>query len=1704
MLCHGQNDDGTPNEAKMVKKFRRAAAGIDEQLPSDLRPPSSLRRTCDYLFDELVGNAESLGNVHHFVWDRTRAIRNDFSIQQITKSADVEIAIECYERIARFHILSLHQFAVPEKPYDKYDWFQEREQLDRTLLSLMQYYEDHRDKVELRNEAEFRAYCIIFQIQDPIPDLEDRVGSFVNDVRASHRVKTALDLYASACNIRDAQGPLKPRQTHPIAREDWNSFFTIVESNKVSYLMACVAEIYFNMIRKQLLSSIWKSFRRAGTTTNVPDFTVTFLTELLRFDELDQTANFCEHYGFAFKQMTDESDEYIDLNSVQGKIFPEAIQGLAPQLFSQSIVERKRMGRSLSACIRGYNYKTAQELGLVMAEETDVVDEEMQMTDDETSLFVPNANRPSNIIASDVIGNSTIPKAESPFKFGAPTTTTDNPFNPPPVSQSPPPASTTPAGSPFAESSLLDSKFAPKTNNSASPFMSSWGKPSAPGNSTWGAPSTAFKMPSTNPTFSSSSSIFSQPSTVIQKPNDQSSASPFSQSTLSGSIHAPPLFAWPQASSTSAGQPLSTATQASAPQGPTPPLISTSLFAKPSTSSNTEPEKPKFTFGLPSTSESKAVTSSNNASSLFTNNSAIDRKTDQPSSPFNFAKTSTSPSLFAQSESPEPEEAVAKKVNLFMQPPTSTSSQSSTSILFKSQETSVAAKPFEFKMPAQPIVQQPPQIHTDVPSDKHLPNKNNPSKSPTSSFAQQNQPKKPSPLSHSFSAAEQQESINQDVTKAQSMQSFTPKAIPPFASMSSQDANTAPLFTKPTSAINTVKPTMTATEIFTRLANEVINDPERGFLRQFVEHHARTAILSVYEQLYAEELRAEADSFRKEKVARRYSRLWRENVRKLRLARIGREKRERRRMNRKDQSAADCARNKKAEIDAVDDFLSRQSTRVNQDKHTENNRSMMSSIAHSERRMSIDSTSPAIMNDGEIPPLNISKARGSTSNRLDGRGKIVKPTTPIAQDPNRTSHFLGFSVPQQRSIYGESTARKTSRSAYFRLKALGIDPKSSINSISSATDMGPPNTSITGPTNMSIMGARKRHRDDNDSDIGSKSPPQKRVRTPPHPSNTLRARSNSNLTQSSVLDLSPGRSTVLSTGVGEDDDLLARAKAVRQALRISSRTSAYTSPIPPIHDGASYATNQYMNNRSSIQRPRISSQSRQVERPFDHTTTLTSDVPAYRLRESRFVPRESYVKAIEKAQAIISQRQSSDEGLHLSTIQFVNIPNDDTVPSLNISNDNTVTSSKVLNASSNIDKRIENVNGQSEISPPQSAQDGLVPLSTEQINSNVTQLSEHHQTEDTLIDDKRVPEETVLSKFLGSAARSALRTDSSVPSLPSRESSSMTEIVKDQDQETDMHVAAEEPLKDQPTNLDPLLFEPTVAFTMPADVVIPSMPSTGSNIDPMQSNVIIPSIPSTNIESSKPLPKPKHHQHIISTNPFAALAGQDDEADQEDDDASDVTKGSLDSNVPEDEDQETGHVQSDNDMFRQIDDDHFIPNGIIQDYDLHPSDNHNLSLNQHMNQNDTTPSVYPSIPMNNHDEINHNNILNHVDQNTINGFSSHSMSTFQDLSNYHHLLPHDHNGQQGQSFETGLDDGMQYDNSEESEGSNHDEKGTVEEYDDDDEDDDEEGYDYDDDEEGEYDDDDDQDGLTADQLVESGIVKGGTGQSVEEAFELSD
>lgn len=301
----------------MVKRFRRSAAGYDEQLPSDIRPPRVLQRTLNYLFDEVIGGAP-LATVHKFVWDRTRSIRNDFSIQRVTKLDDLKIAIDCFERIARFHILSLHQLSRQDEDNGEFDHHQEREQLNNTLLSLMYYYDDSRSILTSANEAEFRAYCIIFEIQDQRPDLEDRVQLWPRSLIYDKRVQIALKIYAAAGNSSDEQGPLRPRTSFSIAQANSARFWALVQSQAVPYILACVAEIYFNFIRSTALETIWKAYKVKRPGPQPHDWVLSDLTPALGFDHEDQTRDFCEDHGFSILEK-ESGEAYVELGSVTGK-----------------------------------------------------------------------------------------------------------------------------------------------------------------------------------------------------------------------------------------------------------------------------------------------------------------------------------------------------------------------------------------------------------------------------------------------------------------------------------------------------------------------------------------------------------------------------------------------------------------------------------------------------------------------------------------------------------------------------------------------------------------------------------------------------------------------------------------------------------------------------------------------------------------------------------------------------------------------------------------------------------------------------------------------------------------------------------------------------------------------------------------------------------------------------------------------------------------------------------------------------------------------------------------------------------------------------------------------------------------------------------------------------------------------------------------
>ncbi|KAJ5665327.1 uncharacterized protein N7477_007775 [Penicillium maclennaniae] len=465
-------------EMKMLKRFRRSAAGYDEQLPSDIRTPKTLLQATNYLIRHVVGGNEPLGFIHKFVWDRTRSIRNDFSVQQVTQEEDVRIAVTCLERIARFHIVSLHLLSSPanEEPFDRH---QEREQLNNTMLSLMYYYDDNRGRIAFPNEEEFRAYYVLFSIHDQRPDLEARVQKWPLSLQNSPRVQVALELYAASCNTWDYQGTLDARRPNAIAQGFYTRFFNIINSRSVSYLMACVAEIYFNHVRQTAIRAIWKGYCRQPVSqqSKNDEWTVDELTRVLHFDDDEQTIQFCNDQDLT---LDENANGQLYLNWGSRPVDSIAFSPSSEHSFSESYVESKRSGRSLVAVILGMNIREAARMGMVdksyLDQRTDksadmtLDDESLFVTDDENETPAPVVEMNSPSLDSEVESNTSnlfqnpVPSSSvNPFANQQPpaqqplnppqTSSTANPFasmfSAAPVANNPP-ASSSPDPNPFS------------------------------------------------------------------------------------------------------------------------------------------------------------------------------------------------------------------------------------------------------------------------------------------------------------------------------------------------------------------------------------------------------------------------------------------------------------------------------------------------------------------------------------------------------------------------------------------------------------------------------------------------------------------------------------------------------------------------------------------------------------------------------------------------------------------------------------------------------------------------------------------------------------------------------------------------------------------------------------------------------------------------------------------------------------------------------------------------------------------------------------------------------------------------------------------------------------------------------------------------------------------------------------------------------
>lgn len=329
---------------RMVKKLARSAAGQEAPLPMDVLSVPTLRRTLNYLVDDLLRDDENLPTLHGYLWDRTRAIRRDFSFFSSMTTEEIKIQASVLEDIARFHVTALHLLSQSGKAPEDFVEQQELEQLGKALLTLRDIYDDcNAQGSPCENEAEFRAYYLLFHANDPniIETVQRQWRPSL--WRDSDTIRTAVSLVEALHNTSDFHGPLQDGPSLA-ASGAHTVYFRIVEDPKVSYTMGCFAECHFPQLRRSILRNVTRALARPKDASQ--DVSASDLNKFLRFDTIEQAIEFSELHDVEFQpnpmNPNDRNLSFAVLHS-RAQLPHHRLQ----HQFSQRFVESKRGSHSL-------------------------------------------------------------------------------------------------------------------------------------------------------------------------------------------------------------------------------------------------------------------------------------------------------------------------------------------------------------------------------------------------------------------------------------------------------------------------------------------------------------------------------------------------------------------------------------------------------------------------------------------------------------------------------------------------------------------------------------------------------------------------------------------------------------------------------------------------------------------------------------------------------------------------------------------------------------------------------------------------------------------------------------------------------------------------------------------------------------------------------------------------------------------------------------------------------------------------------------------------------------------------------------------------------------------------------------------------------------------------------------------------------------
>ncbi|KAG4959991.1 hypothetical protein AAZX31_U004000 [Glycine max] len=275
---HGNPGKSSP--ALAVKKFCRTISTKYVQA-SDMRPITVLEDTLNYLLSLLESKEHLFEVVHDFVFDRTRSIRQDITMQNIVNKK----AIYMYEGMVKFHVVSHYKlWCSMSDPNTASLHHLNMEQLTKTLASLFNLYEANQNSNHVHeNEAEFHSLYVLLHLGSYSQPMGEPLSLWFR------RVSTPVLKSKEMCFAR--------RILRSFRLGNYKDFFCTAAA-QASYLQFCIMMPYINEVRVLALSCI-----NFGGYKLHP-YPLLDLSKLLFIKESD-LESFCNHCGL--ETGTDES-----------------------------------------------------------------------------------------------------------------------------------------------------------------------------------------------------------------------------------------------------------------------------------------------------------------------------------------------------------------------------------------------------------------------------------------------------------------------------------------------------------------------------------------------------------------------------------------------------------------------------------------------------------------------------------------------------------------------------------------------------------------------------------------------------------------------------------------------------------------------------------------------------------------------------------------------------------------------------------------------------------------------------------------------------------------------------------------------------------------------------------------------------------------------------------------------------------------------------------------------------------------------------------------------------------------------------------------------------------------------------------------------------------------------------------------------------